>query len=573
MFIVYYRNDLNKGKVIRPTPLVFISYNANRNKDKVLGGDYSITLNGTLLSRAGSPINDEDPDKILSIGPDYTNNPNGDYKRPNKQSISNNDKAYSIFSKQQALRALFAHDGQRMEFSSIRNDEPMFYFYPSLESMSFEEGTYLDFCRYTINLTAPMIFNNDNKPIDLSTNLSSHISDYSDVWSIEVDDSFGKTNPGMDSSSKLSMVPKFYRVTRNVSANGKTVYINNDRYEAWEQARNFIKKDILQETAQKSKNTITQLPPSGYSVFGSGIFDIPSIEGSVSPPYIGFNHIRSENIDKTAGTYSLSDSWILAPSGQELALENYEISTSKSQDSAIQSVSINGVVKGLSLNNADDFINQSKYDNALNKFKKISNNLDFGINSSIFKRAKKMILPEHTRSTNPFLNPIPNSTNITHDTFNGEIKYDLSYDTRPLNFLDGLAKEDITITDTYPGDVYSIIPVINSFIGPLFQYTGGRTEYKRNLNIDITVFRSNIHYNRGSPAGLVPPSLIKESYIYSKPSMSPKFANKLKEIVVQCSPSGEPNIRKYFVDPISETWDARTGEYSLQISWIYEIDR
>lgn len=569
MFIVYYRNDANAGKIIRPTPFVSINYNSTRNKEKITGGDYSITLNGILLSNAGSPQNNHNPENILSIGANYVNNPAGNYDRPAKEVIDFNNKAYSIFQKQQALRALFAHDGQKMEFSSIRNDEPMLYFYPSVESISFEEGTYVDFCRYTINLLAPIIFDNDDNPLDLSISLNSSsgiISDYSDTWSLEVDDSFGKTNTGMDNSTKLSIVPKFYRITRNVSANGKTVYLDDNRYEGWEQARNFIKKEILKENSQPVTNTHSQFPASAIH-FGSGVFNIPIAN------YSAFNHIRSENIDKTAGSYSLSDSWILAPSGTHFAIENYEMSTSKSQESSIQSISITGTVKGLSPNNAEQFANKNKYNNAINKFNEISANADFGINSSIFKRASKMILPIHTNAIIPFLNHIPTSLNVTIDEFNGEIKYDVSYDTRPLNFFNGVASENIVINDTYPGDVYSIIPVINNLTGPIFQYIGGRTEYQRSVNIDLVVYRENIHYNRGTSSGIITPQLIKESYVYSKPSMNPNFKDILRDIVLQCSPSGEPGIRKYFVNPISESWDPRTGNYSLQISWIYELNK
>jgi hypothetical protein len=553
MFIVYYRNNLNAGKIIRPTPFVSINYSASRNKEKVTGGEYSITLNGILLANAGSPQSNDSPDSILSIGPNYENNPRGDYTRPNKQIINFSNRAHSIFLKQQAIRALFAHDGQRMEFSSIRNDEPMIHFYPSVESISFEEGTYVDLCRYTINLTAPMLFDNDENILDLSANLSSHIEDYADSWSIEIDDSFGKTPTSMDSADVLSIVPRVYRITRSASATGKTVYLEGERYEAWEQARKFVKTEILQEQeVGPPTNNIGQFPGvSGSNVFGSKFLDIPSSYGA-------FNHIRSENIDKTAGSYSLSDSWILS---SETAIENYEMSTSKSQQSTVHSISINGTVKGLSPNTADQFANKNKYNSALAKFALISNNNSFDVNSSVYKRASKMI--EGTSSINSFLNYIPASLSLTIDEFNGEIKYDVTYDTRPLNLFEFATSENVNITDTYPGDIYSLVPVLNRLTGPIFQYFGGRTEYQRSLNIDITVDRSKIHYNRLFP---------KESYIYSKPSMSPLFQTTLQNIVLACSPSFEPNIRKYFVNPLSESWDPNTGQYSLQISWVYELN-
>jgi hypothetical protein len=174
MFIVYYKNDRNDGKIIRPTPFISIGYNAVRNKEKTLGADYSITLNGILITNAGSPLSSNENasdiiDNIQSIGSNYENNPEGNYTRVSKEIINSGDRSSSIFLKQQALRALFAHDGQRMEFSSIRNDQPMLVFYPTVDSISFEEGTYTDFCRYTINLTAPLFFDNNDNVLELNS--------------------------------------------------------------------------------------------------------------------------------------------------------------------------------------------------------------------------------------------------------------------------------------------------------------------------------------------------------------------------------------------------------------------
>jgi hypothetical protein len=39
------------------------------------------------------------------------------------------------------------------------------------------------------------------------------------------------------------------------------------------------------------------------------------------------------------------------------------------------------------------------------------------------------------------------------------------------------------------------------------------------------------------------------------------------------SPGREPGIRKYFVSPPQETWDPKSGRYTLNINWTYELDR
>ena len=564
MFIVYYRNDDQAGKIIRPTPFVSISYSLDKNKNPlvgnnyVMGGRYNITLNGTLLVNGGSPENLSDPESILSIGPNYENNPNGNFTRTNKQIINFSDRAYSMFLKQQAIRALFAHNGQKMEILSIRNDEPVFVFYPEVESISFDEGTYTDLCRYTITLTAPVLFDKNNNILDAASkfydgseeNKNYHVESYTDSWSLEPDDSLGITPnnipPGV---SIANIVPKIYRVTRNVSATGKTMYFptNDNREEAWEQAKKFVKFNILKENIESPPtNQISYFPSYSDSV-GSGLLNIPL-------PISSYNHLRSETINKTEGTYSLTDSWIIAPVGTN-AVESYASSLSSDNSSPIVSISINGNIKGLSLNTADNFANNSKFVNALQKLRDISNNLSFDINSVVFKRARNL--------TPIVLNVVPNSLNITQNESTGEITYNVTYNNRPTNFIRNVINENIVITDTYPGDIYSIIPVINKNNGPILQYIGGRTEYRRDLNIDLNVNRSNIGYYKMEKKG---------SYIYKKPSIDPIISQDLVAIINTCSPANEPTIRKYFLSPPSESWDPKTGKYSIQISWTYELN-
>jgi len=558
MFIVYHRNNMNQGKIIRPTPFVSISYNMNRNKEGVTGGSYDITLTGVILANAGSPLADSDAADILSVGPNYENNFRGDYTRPNKQPIVMKDRAHSIFLKQQAIRGLFAHDGQKMEFSSIRNDEPIIKFYPTVESINFEEGIYTNLCRYTIVLNAPVLFNNDDKPLDAAStfytgtqeNKTYHIDDFSDTWSIELDDSFGRTL-----NNNPIVTPRSYKVSRTVSATGRTMYFpNGNRYEAWEQAKKFVRYNILNENVSSPANQpkVTQFPTFVKdSKFASKLLDIPTNFKGVSE---GFNHIRSENIDKTAGTYSLTDSWILTELDDDNipALENYNISTNSSTGSPYVTVSIDGNIKGLS----DSRTKSNIYTAALNKFNAISRNQTWDTNNVLYKRANSTTIKP--------LNVIPTSISITSNELSGELSYNITYDNRPSNgYQNFFSQEKITINDTYPGDVYSLIPVINNLTGPLFQYIGGRTEYRRDLTIEFVVNKSLLS-NRIN---------LKGKSIYKNPSTNPQIKGIINNIVLSASPAQEPGIYKYFLNPVSENWDPKTGQYSVQISWTYEFFR
>ena len=60
--------------------------------------------------------------------------------------------------------------------------------------------------------------------------------------------------------------------------------------------------------------------------------------------------------------------------------------------------------------------------------------------------------------------------------------------------------------------------------------------------------------------------------ILSKPSVNEPVRSQLNDLIKQVSPAYEPGIRKYFLNPPSESWDPKSGRYSLNLSWVYEID-
>ena len=170
MITVYYKNDLDQGCVIRPTPLISISHTPIKNKIGTMGSTYNITLNGTIIADEGSPIYTSNSSSVFGpngkfnqIGPNYDGNIPGNYTRPPHESVNYGDKLSAIFTKQQAIRELFALDGQKMEILPITGDEPILVLYPKVESINFEEGIYIDICKYTINLVADRILDNDKK--------------------------------------------------------------------------------------------------------------------------------------------------------------------------------------------------------------------------------------------------------------------------------------------------------------------------------------------------------------------------------------------------------------------------
>ena len=130
------------------------------------------------------------------------------------------------------------------------------------------------------------------------------------------------------------------------------------------------------------------------TTIGSGTLDLVGT-------YRGYNHTRTEQIDKSDGSYSITDTWLIA-SGS--AYETYSMSVTQSSDNPFIGVSIDGTIKGLSEMPPNhhkfgggvggDVGSGDAYSHAIEKFYQISNNGRYGVGSDIFKRANRAVAVE-----------------------------------------------------------------------------------------------------------------------------------------------------------------------------------
>jgi len=567
---VRYKNDDNQECTLRPTPLAAISTNILKNgANEAFGVNYTITLNGTLISNQGSPyafnqagnrydffepISGPTPDSIGPYGSFDSNRSHyhdATYNRPPQQQIGNEVALDALESKQRALRALFAEDGQRFEISDWNDDEPTVVCFPRVVDINFEEGIYVDTVRYTITLEADTLLDK-NLEVDIEGSVvaedfvaregktesellgslsGAFVADFSEDWAIEVDESFGESPD----------LPRSYRITHNLSATGKTHYDSDGvKHKAWEQARKFV-QNRLNDSVKSSYLNVENL-------LGSGSLDLIS-------SYQGYNQVRTEQVSESAGTYSISETYLIA-SGT--AYENYNMSITTSTDSPYVGVSIDGSIKGLSQIPASGYdknpTSKSAYQSALDKYYEVSNSGSFGIGSDIYKRANNSVAVQ--------LNSQPLSTTIATNEYTGEIQYNISLDNRPSNIISGVLTENISVNDTYPGDVFATIPVIGRKTGPVIQYIGGRTEYKRDVTIDFVVDYPKLPY--GST---------RSSLLLKKPSIVEPTATQIAELLKELSPANEQGVRKYFLSPPTESWNPKNGSYTLSVSWTYELDK
>ena len=323
----------------------------------------------------------------------------------------------------------------------------------------------------------------------------------------------------------------------------------------WWNARNFV-QDRAKVNGSVVSGVETQYPnlPTHLGFIGSGTLNLLDM-------YRGYSHSQNESVDIAGGSYTLSQTWLLA-SGS--AYENYSTSASNGVDTPFVTVSVEGTIQGLSelppsgyggnYNGGVPTQSGTKYANALDKYHEVSNGGQFGLTSKVYKRANNTV--------GVSLNSQPNTITVGVNEYTGEITYSLEFNNRPLNIISGVLSENIQIQDTYPGDVFAVIPVIGRETGPVLQYIGSRTEYQRNLTIDLLMDYTDIGY--GST---------RESLTLLKPSIIEPTRSQLRALIKELSPESEPGIRKWFLNPPSESWTPKEGVYNISLSWIYELDR
>lgn len=466
------------GKRLIPAPTVSVTKEYTKNgAGENIGTTYSITLNGTIVYHKGSPN---------SSGNFHTS---GGY--PADESISNDSRLSSIIRKQEAIKELFSVEGKQLEIQALDASQPM-KCNPRVVSIDMPEGPFYITAQYTITLQADVIYINGTSLGEDS--FSEYLSSATESWSIDTD----------EGSPENENLPRTYSLTHTINATGKRFYDETGTLEkpAWKQARDWV------------------IPRLGFDsdvALSSGVINLPSY-------YSGYNHLRSENIDEQGGTYSVTETWVLA-SGT--ALETFDISTRKDISSGRTSVSIEGQITGLEQRDADLGLTVHKYDNAKTHFASVSGNM--------ITRAQNY--------SGVTLNPDPLSSTIGRSPVGGNINYTYEFDNRPSNQIDGAQSEMISVANNWDADVFAVIPVLGRTAGPVLQNLSSKKEKTRSVNIEVT-FEPDEFTGYGTSGQ----------------------RNRIQSVVDSIKPGGS----QVFLQDQSETWDRNSSRYSYNATWVYE---
>lgn len=502
------------SKKIIPCPLVSVEKGYDRTGDTTkIGSKFTLTLTGNIVC-SGSPN---------SGGEFWTDSgyPTSEFQSEFEELTSIDQKQKFLQNKMQAIRWLFAKDGLSFEVQPWDGSAP-FKCYPRVVSLSFTEGVWVEKIPYTIVLEADELFgiNTDfikdaedfNRDQDFFKDADGnklYLSEVSENWQMEVADG----EPENESN------PYTFRLTHTVSATGKKAYGSDGLISTgWEQAQRWV---------------TPRLGLDASFVNGTDALNLSDM--------VGYNHVRQESTDELAGSYGVTETWLLAKSNSR---EDFTVSIQTSAETGLTTVNVEGEVIGLDTRDDDYVLTESKWTAALAKFTSITS----GGTPTVYTRAQTY--------SGASLNQTPISTSTGKNPISGRIQYTYSYDTRPTTCIEGALSESITITDKNPTDIFASIPVIGRAAGPVLQDMNTVSERSRTVSIEV----------------VMPPSTICPNSAANVAAMMATSPASAVDVIINAFQADlESNYSQVFKSDDNPTWTARpTGRYSRSVTWIFQ---
>jgi hypothetical protein len=420
---------------------------------------------------------------------------------------------YTIFELQNELREAF--DCQQCQLFEIKCDEAtLLSIRPNYTSLSFAEGNWIQTCDYTINLTW----------LDTSENncpSAPYVKDTNNEWTLEpVQDPVVLTTFPDSTGCGSTDNRRLFTLTHNVSAVGIPYCdASGVRHEGYGQAREWVADNIGLDS------TVIDM---------TGVFNN-------SGPYTAFDHFRSAVENRTNGSYSVTESWVIVdPSTSGLffpAKESFTVEISEDVSNGLTTVNVNGTITGFeNVNFSTGTVTKSRYENAITYWSNVEPRL--------------LCRAQSVNTVECDLNLEPAIKTVGHSPTSGTITYNYVFNSRPSRLIPGSRLENIQLSYQNPSDIFAEHLVPGRRSGPVLQSLNTTTKSCQTVNIEV--FMSGC-----GPTGCL--SLLE----------SPKSA--VEENLLCClesSLTGQYN--QVFKTEDSESWDPINRRYSRTVTWCYQ---
>ena len=287
---------------------------------------------------------------------------------------------------------------------------------------------------------------------------------------------------------------------------------------------------------------------------------------------------RSVSQDETAASFSVDDTFIavatgmpnvgmnilpsgvtngpnsgFVPLGQYPVNDTFNLNVEKSNQDGIAKVSMDGVAKGYPSYSLMDGSFTLVHDSG--SFDIARSYTKFCLDEGIFATRAGMAYSGAIAGTlsgvvgTPF-NKSPLSETYGYNIEEGTVTYNIAFDNRSAHCVTGVISETINVTKKRPTDVYAEIKILGRAAGPLLQDIGTKTAFTQDLSITAAVVPS-IDCATG------------DNYFDAAPTAQyDGIVDALEQAI-----SGNDNT--IFRTADSETFDVKTGRYTRQASWIY----
>lgn len=364
-------------------------------------------------------------------------------------------------------------------------------------------------------------------PVKPTYNLSSASED----WDLQLNDAkfFKSHQPD-------GTLHKTYTLTHKLSATGIKKYASGalaTEGEAWRQAQRWVQSKLQNRTKIKDNVTTDMFDDSTFWITG---FIPINMDGgtnlSIAPnfssgeSYVGYNHTRVVNTNAGDGVYEVTETWIL--SSQEVkATHSIELTIEDDKAGAIK-VDVSAVFTGLNSKDYDDKT-LDLYDNAKLAFDSMKDKF-FTLASAAY-----------TAYGGPnSLIDVKLSESLGQNRVDGTITYRVSYNDDKPEVL-GALTEQINLeysNDEALAKIIAKIPIIGKLDGPVIQDM--TTTPVKTLNASMTVAMDR--NNRTDPP-----------------------TSKVTAALDKYKPPGD----KTYMTSKTETWNPKTGAYTLNVTWEY----
>jgi hypothetical protein len=410
---------------------------------------------------------------------------------------------------QDALLSGFNFDGQNLVITC--DAATLLSVYPRINEIRLDKSN--DNWVHTTPFTIELEWDGDTITGDI------YVDDINETWSMEFNDEVSQYywNLGGGTGDYNSIL---VNLSHSISAKGINHYESTGALPAWQHAKNYVKSQL------------------GYD--GSVVAQVGVINLNASL-FTGYNHIRSVEQDEAGGNYAVNESWILTTGYK--AIEDFTASVKYSTEDGITSIDLQGSIQGLEsrsygTSSGEFTITETKWNAASGYWNVIRPRL-----LGRAQYAAAMISPNS-------INPLALTYTVGNTPAKGVINYAYTYDTRPCNFITGALSERIVVSDSYPTDVFAVIPIPGRLKGPIMQDMSTVTEHRRNVSIDVVMAPSGGCSNIINSIGLKP-----TGQVYA---LLCAIESDLVAMGTQVFKSAD-----------SDNWDFKTGRYSRNVEWTF----